>query len=449
MIKKDHVIGYCAVGNPIGYPKEILDKIRSEGAATLRMKGPKIVEFPGFLTTASDAISAVQLFKKEMVDIVVFNFASWGEGGSVLRVVRLLGPTPIILWAFGNYYENLTLTGMLEATSNLTKTGSMFSYVFGPPSRPATQSDLFRSVDALCLINELQCSNFGLVGLNCPGMVDSTTDEISLRRRIGCELVHLDLSEVFSTCKEISDREVVGHAANLKSWASSIGTGEKDIFESVRLYYALKKIVNKYHLAGFTIRCWPELKGNLSGYQMTPCYGMAKLADEGVVAACEADVSGTITMFMLQELSRKPAVCLDYNTVNFDRNTITLWHCGSNALSLAGEGATTYLGKPSEGGARETGSGMGVEFSLADGDATVAKLTREYDRMLIACAKIVPPMPRFRGGIAEVAFDEPVVSFLSRAVEEGFEHHICVAYGDVSHELQEVCKRMQITPIMG
>lgn len=441
------VVGYCAVGNPVGYPKEILEKIRSEGLSTIKEKKLKVVEFPGYLTTVDHANSVVHLFKKEMVDLVVFNFASWGEGGSVLRVVRQLGDIPAILWAFGDHSENLTLTGMLEATSNLKKTGSDFSFVFGPPSRSATRDELFRCMDVICLIKELHGSNFGLIGLNCPGMVDSTTDEISLRRKIGCELVHLDLSEVFRLCKEIPDQGVVEHAAKLRSWAGSVGTGEKDVIESVRLYYALKKMVGMHHLSGFAIRCWPELKGNLSGCRMTPCYGMAMLADEGVVAACEADVSGTITMFMLQRLSMKPAVCLDYNTVNFDRNSIALWHCGSNALSLAGDGAVTYLGKPSEGGARETDSGMGVEFAMAEGTVTLAKLTREYDKMLIANAKVVPPQPHFRGGIAEVCLEEPVADFLSRAVEEGFEHHLCIAYGNVRQELMEVCRRMKIKPI--
>jgi L-fucose isomerase-like protein len=441
------VVGYCAVGNPSGYPTEVLETIRNVGLSTVRMKGLTVVEFPGYLTNVNDASSAVRLFKKEMVDLVIFNFASWGEGGSVLRVARQLGNTPLILWAFGNHTENLTLTGMLEATSNLKKTGSDFSFIFGPPSRAATREDLFRCMDAICLMKEMHGANFGLIGLNCPGMVDSTTDEISLRRKIGCELVHLDLSEVFRLCKEIPDPEVMRDAAKLRSWAGSVGTGEKDVVESVRLYHALKQMVDAHHLSGFAIRCWPELKGNLSGCHMTPCYGMARLGDEGIVAACEADISGTITMFMLQKLSTRPAVCLDYNAVNFERNSIALWHCGSNALSLAGEGAVTYLGKPSEGGARETNSGMGVEFSLAEGTVTLAKLTREYDKMLIARGKVVPPVPRFRGGIAEVVFETPVEDFLSRAVEEGFEHHLCVAYGDVRQDLVEICKRMKIRPV--
>jgi L-fucose isomerase-like protein len=441
------VVGYCAVGNPAGFPQEVLEKIRGEGLSAVKMKGLKVVEFPGFLTNVDHATSAARLFRKEMVDLVVFNFASWGEGGSLLRVVRQLANTPTILWAFGDHNENLTLTGMLEATSNLKKTGSDFSFIFGPPSRSATREELYRCMDAICLMKEMHGANFGLIGLNCPGMVDSTTDEISLRRKVGCELVHLDLSEVFRLWKEVPDEGVVEHATKLKSWAGSVGTGEKDIVESVRLYYALKKMVGTYHLSGFAIRCWPELKGNLSGCRMTPCYGMAKLADEGIVAACEADISGTITMFMMQKLSGRPAVCLDYNTVNFERNSIALWHCGSNALSLAGEGAAIHLGKPSEGGARETNSGMGVEFSLAEGTVTLAKLTREYDKMLIAKAKVVSPAPRFRGGIAEVILDEPVVGFLSRAVEEGFEHHLCIAYGDISEDLMEICKRMKIKPI--
>jgi len=444
----DRVVGYCAVGDLQGYPRHTLEKIRSEGLNAIKDKGFRIVEFPGFLNKLNDADSVVRLFRKESVELVVLNFASWGEGGSILRLCNGLESLPFILWAFGNHNENLTLTGIMEATSNMVKTLRRFSIVLGPPSSQNAASELIRSISTICVVGDLREVKIGLIGCNSPGMVDATADEISLRRKIGSEVVHLDLTEVFHVCNEIPEENVAEHAKMLKARIGRVETGEEDLLASVRLYFALKEIVRKHNLQGFSIRCWPELKGNQSRCFMTPCYAIAALADEGYVAACEADLSSTVTMLIMKMLTGKAAASFDYNTFDVSKNTLTLWHCGANALSLAVDEHEVILGRPTNGGLFETDSGMSVEFSLREGRATLAKLTREYDKMLIVCGKVIKPSPEFRGGIAEVCLDAPVESFLMNMMEQGFEHHICLVHGDIRNELIKICERLSIEPVV-
>jgi len=445
---KKQVVGYCVAGDVVNYPIEFLERIRREGLKALKEQGFKVTEFSEFVSDFNRAHALIHLFKKEMVDVVILNFASWVEGGIVLRIFNRLRHIPFILWGFGNFNQTLTLTGLVEATSNLVKTGKKFSVVLGPPSSPFTQKQISTSVNIFSTIESLESANIGMIGYNCPGMIDATVDEIALRRKIGCELVHLDLLELIQICKSISNERVNEAASKLKSSVKNISANKKDLLASVRLYLALKKMVTSYGLDGFAIRCWPELKNNWFQLHMTPCYAISQLAEEGIVGACEADISSTVTMFLLKGLTGNPPVVLDYNTFDISKNSIALWHCGANAFGLAESKDSIELKKPTSGGLKELNSGMSVEFSVREGKATLAKLTREYDKMLISSGNFVSPSPKFRGGIAELTLDIPVSEFFNTIVEEGFEHHICIAHGDVKEELLKICKFLKIEPVV-
>ena len=390
-------------------------------------QGFRVVEFPGFLNNLEGAGAVVRLFKQEMVDLGVLNFASWIEGGAILRVFNELRHMPFILWAFGNINQTLTITGLIEATSNLVKTGKEFSLVLGPPSSLLTQKQISASIKTISIIRSLQRTNIGMIGYNCPGMIDSTVDEI---------------------WKNIPDNRANGLAATLESSVKNIRANKKDLLESVRLYFAMKQVVESHSLDAFAIRCWPELKDNSLRLDMTPCFAISKLGDEGIVGSCESDISLAVTMLLLQELTGNPPVGLDYNTFDASKNSLAFWHCGSNACSLADTKDGIELRKPSSGGLRELSSGMSVEFGVKQGKATLAKLMREYDKMLISSGNFISPSPMFRGGIAEISLDSPVFEFLTKIVQEGFEHHVCMVHGDVKEELLKICELLKIDPVV-
>ena len=89
---------------------------------------------------------------------------------------------------------------------------------------------------------------------------------------------------------------------------------------------------------------------------------------------------------------------------------------------------------------------MSVEFSIKPGTATLAKINRDFSKMMIATDRFVRPDPKFRGGIAEVTLDVPVKDFLSYVVAEGFEHHLCMIPGDIAKELRIIAGLLGIKP---
>ncbi len=59
------------------------------------------------------------------------------------------------------------------------------------------------------------------------------------------------------------------------------------------------------------------------------------LNDMGVASSCESDVYGAMSMYIASELTSSPTFFGDPVSLDEDENTITFWHCGMAACSLA------------------------------------------------------------------------------------------------------------------
>ncbi len=110
------------------------------------------------------------------------------------------------------------------------------------------------------------------------------------------------------------------------------------------------------------------------------------------------------------------------------------------ASPLQGEENYAYLRNLVLGGIVEWGDGCALKFSTREGKATLAKLTREYDKMSITTGIFVKPSPLMRGGIGEMVINTEARSYLNRIIEEGFEHHVCAVHSDLKAELLKFCK---------
>lgn len=438
--------GYCAVGDTtLGLDSE--EGNRKEGSKALSKLNIEKVEYQSLISQSEDCIGAAQFFHDNKVDALIINFAGFLAGGNVLRFAAELENIPLILWSFGTG-PTLPLTCLMEATSDLTKTGKHFSLVIGTPDNAKTIQEIkvfLKAIDACGYIRKV---NIGFIGYACPGMVDVAVDEISLRRKIGCELTHLDLIELVEEYKAISDKAVKPVVGELKTSVGEVLVDEKALIDSSKMYLALQNMVKKYKLDAFTIRCWPELRGDAPFWHVSPCYALSRFNEEGIIGACESDVSSAVLMLLMRRLSGKPAISLDYTTLNPERNSLGFWHCGPHAMSLAESKKDISARVPPLGGKVEWGGSCAIEFSIKQGKATFAKLTREYDKMSIVTGQFVKPNPVFRGGIGEATLDVPVRDYMNKVIELGFEHHICAIHDDVTNDLLKICKLLDIEPVI-
>ncbi|MHB8278872.1 MAG: hypothetical protein ACYDIA_14635 [Candidatus Humimicrobiaceae bacterium] len=68
-----------------------------------------------------------------------------------------------------------------------------------------------------------------------------------------------------------------------------------------KVYLAVKKVVDERNLQSYAPDCWPELRDQ----DKTPiCPANGRMCVEGIMASCECDVNGSLTLMMEHAISR-------------------------------------------------------------------------------------------------------------------------------------------------
>ena len=155
---------------------------------------------------------------------------------------------------------------------------------------------------------------------------------------------------------------------------------------------------------------------------------LSLLNDEGVAAACEADVYGALSMWIGMRLSGQPVFFGDPVSLDEGENTLTFWHCGAAACSLA---------------RRDTGAAVGVHPNRRIGpamdfgceafpEATIFRVGREPDgffRFFLAEGEALDKPKQFTGASVVIRTDSPSRALVERSVRDGFEPHFAVMKG--------------------
>ncbi len=162
---------------------------------------------------------------------------------------------------------------------------------------------------------------------------DSTTvpsrnlDEELVYRRTGVKIQFRPLEELAALYKEVDTEKAVKEMKRWKREATKIiGVPDKTIVDSCRLYVLLRSIVEKEELSAVSIDC---LGFTLSPNPVLPypCLAFARLRDEGITAACEADVCSMLSSMLLEEISRKPSFMCNLMTMDPLNSEIVVSHC--------------------------------------------------------------------------------------------------------------------------
>ena len=162
---------------------------------------------------------------------------------------------------------------------------------------------------------------------------DSTTvtshnlNEDLVYQRTGVRLKFRPLEELSALYKEVDDRDAVREMERWKKEAIEVtGVSDKTIIDACRLYVLLRSIVEKEGLGAVSIDC---LGFTLSPDPVLPypCLAFARLRDEGITAACEADVCGMLSSMFLEEISRRPSFMCNLMSVSPIDSKITVSHC--------------------------------------------------------------------------------------------------------------------------
>ncbi len=410
--------------------------------------GSELIAVEELATSPTEAISAARQIKAAGVELLVVQLATFTDASLITALFADLD-LPIMLWALpepsignaGRLRLN-SLCGVNMAAYTLTSAGREFKYVYGSPNDPATLAPIARRAAAVALNKALRGLKLGVVGSRPPGFYPSGYDELNLWKEIGPQIQIYNLSEVFGAAGEVALTQTESVRDMLRSCLNGLDDlPEQVVCTASNTYQVLRDLAERDNLGALAVKCWPEF---FTEHGAAACGVLAALAENGTIAACEADVHGAITMKALRHFTGQPPFLADLVAMDTKRNTIVLWHCGNAAFSLAAEPSKRQAGLHSN---RKVG--VTAMFPLKPGPVTLARLSYSQGkyRLLLTRGEALDSPLLFQGNTAEILPTSSAQKLLDTIIYGGFEHHLVMAYGDVVAEMEEWAELIKLDVI--
>ena len=228
-------------------------------------------------------------------------------------------PRPAILLADG--MQN-SLAAALEISSWLRGRGMKSEILHG--ELPEIIKRIFVLHSNFKAQQALFGSRIGVIGSPSSWLVASNVDYLLSKRRWGIEYTDISLERVYEYYNQVTDDEVGEACAAFagKALACREATPE-DLIKAMRLYRAIKRIVEEEKLSALTLSCFKLIEQTGT----TGCLALSLLNDDGIIAGCEGDLQSIFTHLAVKVLTGKASFMANPSMINARTNEIVLAHC--------------------------------------------------------------------------------------------------------------------------
>ncbi len=410
----------------VGYDnaKNLLDTT----VKTLQAKGLDCFDSGVVMHDLKTVEEAAKRLKAEDFDALLVCIATWSEDHHLLDLLSYVNK-PVILRAYPAF-DTGSLCCAHQIGAVFTDIGKKYEFVYGDADDEKMADKVKNIATPYALERVMGLARVGAIGGRVKGMTEIAYDEFSIKEKLGARVVNIDETEMTKKVQSISDEQAQAVLNEKKSLFKncSISSSTEGMLESIKYYLALKELAKEYSLSALSVKCYTTYMGKI-------CLGYSLLAEEGIVGACEGDVTNALTMQMLYELSARPVNNTDLLYLDEKKNTILFAHCGSSGFSIAG-------GEIELAPVRLAETGVCCKFVQAPGRVTAVNICGHGDtfRLSYMVGDAIPCGMEFPGNPVVIRFDKPVEQINEEIMANGIGHHWMVAYGDLSEELKRFCK---------
>ena len=405
------------------------------------------MEMPEELITSPEMLREY-LVNLEEPDLIIFQNTTFVDSTFAAEVVRNI-KCPILLWTVrepfidGGRLRLNSLTGAFSAGNLFTSQGRSYEYIFGAPGEEKVAGKIKSVIDACRVKKSLRELTVGVVGTAPGGFYFSTALDTELLKLTGSKIESIEARDIIKRAKELDKEQYEQHISELCGTLKEADKIPPDNLEKYgRLYAAYSQFIEEKGIKALASRCWPDF---FTEYATPVCGVLSTLTDRDIVAACVADVYGAVSMYILKELTGAAPYFGDPVSLDEGKNTITFWHCGAGACSLARKDTGARVGVHPN---RKIGPTM--EFGLKSGRVTVIRLGRKADgtfRIFLMGGEAADEPQQFLGTSVVVKTDNDAGKIIADAVQAGWEPHFVLGYGDVSEAVKSLGRLLQIEVI--
>jgi len=415
-------VGVGALSSPLEIGADRAPATAEELSKLLKKAGCEVVQL-GPVGDGDQAVAAGRKLAESHVDAVAFAAVSWYEDYLVLDVLEYCS-APVLLWSLPGM-ETGALCGSQQLTSYLKQLCHPYACVFGGLERGEKLEQAMAFIRAAAVRLQLRRARVGIAGHRPAGMTEAAASEFALKRAVGPRVVTLDLPGLLTRAGEVEDAPARKAWKGVTGRAGACKVDEATGLDSMKVYLAVKELVDKHSLSALTIGCYPHLMGRV-------CLAASLLADEGVPLGCEGDVNGAVAQLMLTRLTGQPTHNTDW-LEPLEDGTVVFTHCGSGSFDLAERAGDITLDS-----VRLMGQGVCALFTAKPGPVTLVNLIPHctgYQLAMLTGEALSTDMV-FPGNPLRVRFVKPTEQVIDWIHREGVGHHWMAGYGDVGAEIR-------------
>jgi hypothetical protein len=378
------------LADPMGQPF-IDDGLIARSKQTLRAAGLDLVEHDTILATKPEARQCFTKFKKmDDLDAVVLFSGTWVWAAHLIAAARDFASTGrgIVIWTHPGS-QGWRPVGGLVLHGAMKEIGLDHRFAYGAGDEPAT----IERITSYCRGSALKCrlnlSTIGTFGGRGMGQTCGVADPSQWMRVFGIDIDSRDTTELIETAKALTTDEIASARKRIqKLFADPIPQGAV-ADRSIRLYLALKKIVERESFDFYTIQSFPGLGDD---YAAT-CFAQSMMLEDGHGTSTLGDFNTALTVKSLNDLSPERVYYGDLQHIDKNTNEIKIIGDGACPPSLAGKlGPAGFAehGIPTEGEA----GGLSVKLVCKVGEGVLARLGRssgQFEMVITRCTIFEPP----------------------------------------------------------
>ncbi len=471
----DIKLGIVAVSRDC-FPVELSRNRRERVVSACRQRSVPVTEIETVIENEQDVLKALEETNRKGINALALYLGNFGpEGPTTLMAEKFSGPAMLVAAAEDSGNDLVggrgdAYCGLLSACYNagLRRLRPYIpEYPVGDPGDVAAMLGEFipvaRTVEG---VRHLKIISFGprpFDFLTCHAPIQPLFD-------LGVEIMENSELDLYDTVQqEKGNPEVERVAAEM---AKELGEGNTypELTQKLAQYeYALEKHMaanlGTSRYAAFANKCWPAFE---KYFGHVPCYVNSRLAAKGIPVACEADIYGALSEYMVVCATAAPPAILDINnsvpkdmyeecrSAVGDYDLTDLWmgfHCGNTSSQCLLQPALQHqliMHRLMEPGKDPDITRGTLEGRIKSGPISVFRIQSTSDASLhayIANGEVLDVNPKSFGSIGVFAIREMGRFYRHVLLEKRFPHHTAIAFEHAGKTLFAACRMLGLDEV--
>ncbi len=467
------VVGVSRDCFPASLTKKRLAALMAE---VKKAKIPGVVDCPVTIENESDALAALEWARKEGVNACCMFLGNFGpEGPTTYFVQEFRGPAMVLAAKEENKAilasdRGDALCGVLNFSYNCGLRRlkvAIPEYPNVTPAEGAAEIKDFLAVARIVIgVKNLKIFSFGprpqdFLACNAPiqplfdlGVNVQENSELDLFEHF--HKMALRTTEIAAIVEDM--KKELGEGCPYPDLLPQLAQFELALMD----WYENSRGAAKY--AVFADKCWPAFQ---TSFHFVPCYVNSRLAARGIPVACEVDMYGALSEYILECATEMPATLLDINNSVPDdilpkgldlagagkRDLYMGFHCGntcSQCLKNCGMKYQLIMNRGLEGGGEPVISRGTMEGQIIPSPATMFRLQSNADGRLLsylAHGEFLDVDPHSFGSIGVCAIPGFARFYRHVLVAKRFPHHGAFGFAKCGKAVFEALKLLGVDDV--